>query len=425
MRSWFALRSIALIARREYLERVRTRSFLLSTLVLPVLFTAMLWLPGLVTAQIARSIGAARHPTMRIAIVAADGALGAAIAAELAERDPRGFVATLDSNPSAELRAKLNQQIKSRVIDGYLWIESSLSGERRATFARPASSAPAAARQLEAAVWFAWTERNLAPLGISLGQARAILAPVDFRTADVSPPSLHPRSELAIAMVGLLTFVMFISLMSYGIMVMRAVLDEKSSRITEVLLCSTSAGELMAGKVTGIGAVGVTQVAVWFSVAAAVIAASPMARMAARALRPGAGAIAWFAIYYLLGYLLYSSIYAAVGASFNSTDEAQQWSFVIMLPLLATTVLIEPAILTPRATVIMIGSMIPFSAPVLMYARMLMDRPPAWQIALSIGLLLATVWLALWISARIYRVGILMYGKRPSVREIIRWLRYA
>jgi ABC-2 type transport system permease protein len=425
MSSRFALRNAGLIARREYLERVRTRSFVLSTLTLPVLFSVMLWLPAMITAQIAQSAGAGPHPTMRIAIVAADGGLGAAIAAELAERDPRGFLVTLDSPAPPDLRADLDNQIKSRVLDGYLWIESGPSGARRATFARPAASAPAAARQLEAALWFASTERKLAPLGVTLGQARALLAPVDFRIADVNPPSIRPQSEVAIAMVGLLTFVMFISLMSYGIMVMRAVLDEKSSRITEVLLCSTSAGELMAGKVIGIGAVGITQVIVWFAAAAAVIAASPIARVATQALRPGAGAFAWFVIYYFLGYLLYSSIYAAVGASFNSPDEAQQWSFVIMLPLLATTILIEPAILTPQTPIIVIGSMIPFSSPVLMYARIMMARPPLWQIALSVMLLLGAVWLALSISARIYRVGILMYGKRPSLREIIKWIRYA
>ncbi|MGH7781828.1 MAG: ABC transporter permease [Candidatus Binataceae bacterium] len=425
MRSRLALRNLRLIVRREYLERVRTRSFVLSTIMLPVLFGAMLWLPGLVAGQIVRAIAGQGHPSMRIAIVAPDTELRGAIAADLARRNPRGFLIVLDTSPSAGLRAELDRQIRSRRLDGYLWIESDPSGARRAVFARPAALGDAVAQELRAAVWFGWTERKLAPFGIGLDQASTILAPVDFQTADVNPPSSRPRNEVAIGIVTLLTFVMFISLMTYGIVVMRSVLDEKSSRITEVLLCSTSADELMAGKVVGIGAVALTQVAAWFFIAAIIVAASPVARMAAAALHGGGAKIAWFVIFYILGYLLYSSIYAAVGASFNSADEAQQWTIIIMLPMVATTLLIGPAIFTPRAPIIVAGSMFPFSAPVLMYARMVMGRVPAWQITVSMGLLLATVWTALSISARIYRVGILMHGKRPTLREIARWLRYA
>ncbi|MGC1677655.1 MAG: ABC transporter permease [Candidatus Binataceae bacterium] len=422
MRSRISLRSVWLIARREYLERVRTRSFWFSTLILPLIFSSILLLPRFIASDVAAT-GA--HPTMRIAIVTADRELGAAIAADLAHSDPRGFLVTLESAPSPTLREHLDRQIRSREIDGYLWIDTDPAGARRAVFARPAAIGFGVTGELNAAVWFAWTERGLAPFGIETDQARTLLARVNFRTADINPPSLHPQNEVAILMVGMLVFVMFISLMSYGIMVMRAVLDEKSSRITEVLLCSTSADELMAGKVIGIGALGVTQVAIWFIAAAAIAAASPMARVAAQALQSGGSMIAWFAVYYILGYLLYSSIYAAVGASFNSPDEAQQWTFVIMLPLIATTVLVEPAILSPGTPIVVAGSMIPFSSPILMYARILMGHPPIWQIALSAAILLATVWVALTISARIYRVGILMYGKRPTLREIIRWLRYA
>ncbi len=425
MGSRVSLRNLWLIARREYLERVRTRSFWFSTLILPVIFSSMLLLPRMVASEVAAGFGAGAHPTMRIAIVSADRELGAAIAADLARTDPHGFLVTLESTPSPELRAELHRQIRSREIDGYLWIDSDPSGARRAVFARPASLGFGVTSKLNAAVWFAWTERELAPFGIETDLARKLLARVDFRTADVNPPSLYAQSEVAIVMVAMLVFVMFISLMSYGIMVMRAVLDEKSSRITEVLLCSTSADELMAGKVIGIGALGVTQVAIWFIAAALIVAASPMAGVAAQALQSGGSVIGWFAFYYILGYLLYSSIYAAVGASFNSPDEAQQWTFVIMLPLIATTVLVEPAILSPGTPIVVAGSMFPFSSPVLMYARILMGHPPLWQIALSAAILLVTVWIALSISARIYRVGILMYGKRPTLREIVKWLRYA
>lgn len=425
MLEWQGARRIGIITRREYLQRVRTRSFISSTILLPLIFASLAWLPAIVSEQIAAELGAGPHKTMRLAIVASETGLAAAVEAELKRRDPGAFTATLENNPSAQLRADLDRKIRARTLDGYLWLESGGSGVRSAIFARRASAGVAAARQLEAAVWFASTERKLAPLGIGLDEARRLIAPISFTTADVIAPSTLPIGEVALAMVAVLTMLMFVSLLSYGVMVMRAVLDEKSSRITEVLMCSTSAGELMTGKVLGIGAIGLTQVTVWFSIAAVVVAANPATHAAASSFNAGAGAIAWFIVFYLLGYLLYSSIHAAVGASFNSTDEAQQWTFMIMLPLLATTLMIEPALIAPNSALVVAGSIFPLSAPVLMYARLLVARPPIWQIGLSLIVLIATVWAALSISARIYRVGVLMYGKRPTLREVVRWLRYA
>jgi ABC-2 type transport system permease protein len=133
----------------------------------------------------------------------------------------------------------------------------------------------------------------------------------------------------------------------------------------------------------------------------------------------------YFGVFYLLGYLLYSAMFAAVGAAFNSTDEAQHWNFVLISPLVFACTLIAPVAASPNSSLAVITSLIPFCSPVLMYMRLAVERPPSWQIALCFAILIATIYIVQRIAAKIYRVGILMYGKRPTVREVIKWLSYA
>ncbi len=230
------------------------------------------------------------------------------------------------------------------------------------------------------------------------------------------------RDAAAIVTVLLLATMLFITLLSYGVMIMRSVLDEKASRVIEVLLCSATPDELMSGKILGVGAVGMLQVTVWGVMAIA------MAKPPSHA--PGAHVVPlplmiYFGIFYLLGYLLYSAMFAAVGAAFNSSDEAQHWTFVIISPLIFACTLITPVAAAPNSTLAVITSLVPFCSPVLMYMRLAVERPPAWQIGLCFALLIAAIYVVQKIATQIYRVGILMYGKRPGIREMFRWLSYA
>jgi ABC-2 type transport system permease protein len=256
---------------------------------------------------------------------------------------------------------------------------------------------------------------------VTLVMLPLILGGRSAHRASAAPPALVSAALVASMMV----LVLFMSVLSWGVMVMRGVLEEKSARVTEVMLCSASADELMSGKIAGIGAAGLTQVAVWIAFAAVAIADSPGARAAFGALHSGTEALAAFVIFYLLGYALYSAIFAAMGAAFNSVDEAQQYTFVALLPLLAATVLMTPVLTAPHSTLSIVSSMIPFVSPVLMFARIAIAEVPAWQVILCVLLLAITVAAAIVVCARIYRVGILMYGKRPTAREMMRWLRYS
>jgi ABC-2 type transport system permease protein len=208
-------------------------------------------------------------------------------------------------------------------------------------------------------------------------------------------------------------------------MVMRSVMEEKSSRITEVLLCAASAQELMTGKILGTGSVGLTQIAAWLAMAAFGASRNLYFRTTMTVLDVGPSLIVYFVVFYILGYLLYSAIFAAVGAIFNSIDEAQQWNFVIILPLIAASGLILPVATSSDSPVSVAVSLFPFCSPILMFERIAVHDPPRWQLALSLLLLVATIGAVMFISGRIYRIGILMYGKRPTIRELSRWLRQA
>jgi ABC-2 type transport system permease protein len=226
----------------------------------------------------------------------------------------------------------------------------------------------------------------------------------------------------AIITVLLLATMLFITLLSYGVMIMRSVLDEKASRVIEVLLCSATPDELMSGKILGVGAVGLLQVVVWGVMGIAM--AKPYTTTPGLHVVP-LPLMIYFAVFYLLGYLLYSAMFAAVGAAFNSSDEAQHWTFVIISPLIFACTLITPVAAAPNSKVAVITSMIPFCSPVLMYMRLAVESPPTWQIFLCFGLLIAAIYFVQRIATQIYRVGILMYGKRPTIREVYRWLSYA
>lgn len=414
-----------LFLKREYLTRVRTRSFIISTLVLPVLLGGIVALPTLMAGGTIRRVHALMHRHERVVIACADPALAARVRARLT-RDRRGeFAVGLSSDLSTAGRARLARALDARRIDAYLLLDSGALASRRFVLATSNPEDYGLRAAVSSALWWALTERELQGRGVPPSDAARVLARVDVKVRAV-----HARHEVAntlraIALITVLTTVMIVTLLSYGVMVMRSVMEEKSSRITEILLCYASAEEMMAGKIAGVGAVGLTQVAIWGVIAAVVAQSNVTVREALVGARIGPALIAGFLVFYVLGYALYSTVFAAVGAAFNSLDEAQQWNFIIVLPLIAGSLMVTPVVSAPSSIGTVVMSMLPMWSPLLMYARMIVQPPPAWQIALSLALLLATVAIAIEACARIYRVGLLMYGKRPTASEILRWLRYA
>jgi ABC-2 type transport system permease protein len=423
--SEFSIKKVWIIAKREYLERVRTRSFLLSTFVTPVLMSAFLVLPTLISRSAARGIMRDNDRPARVVIASDNSALAELASGELMRQRGTRYQPSVASPASAAERGRLDQQLDDSAIEGYVWLDDSAIASRHVVFATRRMGDFVLQHRLGEALSYAFAAQRMVQQGTSSIDVAATLQPVDLTAVSAGKTSTTYNELRGAVVVFILMFVMLFSLLSYGVMVMRSVMEEKSSRITEVLMCAASAQELMSGKILGTGSVGLTQIGVWLSIAGFGASRSLYLRTAMTVLDVGPSMIIYFVIFYTLGYLLYSAIFAGVGAIFNSIDEAQQWNFVVVLPLIAASAMILPVATQSDSPVSVAASLFPFCSPILMFERLAVHNPPLWQVALSLILLVATIGGAMFVSARIYRTGILMYGKRPTIRELSRWLRHA
>jgi ABC-2 type transport system permease protein len=411
------MHNIWLIAKREYMERVRTRGFILATVLIPCLMAALI---GGSAYFMSRT-----KTNSHIAVVTSDRTLGQDIKHQL--ETGKNSEMTVDvMEPSAATQAGLDAQLHmhSSQLAGYLWITPGQPGERP-HFAYHARSAGDIATEdaIESGVHTVLTREGLLSHGLTGAQIDEITAPVDIDT------SASGNTTLAFFVAYGFFFLMYMVIMLYGMNTARSIIEEKSSRVFEVLLATIKPDQLLAGKIIGVGAVGTTQVGVWM-VAAAFLASSSMVTHLAGGGNSvhgllSASQIGFFVLYFIFGFLLYSSMAAALGAMTNSEQELQQLNMFLVLPLAFCMVMLAPTVRAPDSTLAQVISLIPFCSPLLMNFRTALTSVPAWQIILSVVLMSITIGVVIWISSRIYRVGILMYGKRPNLPEIMRWLRYS
>ena len=213
----------------------------------------------------------------------------------------------------------------------------------------------------------------------------------------------------------------------YGLNVARSIIQEKTSRIFEVMLSISKPRDLLAGKLIGVGAVGLTQIVIWV-VAGAAIIATPLA--AAQMTGDFAVHFSWveavlFPVYFVLGYFLYSSLFAGLAATCETEQELQMYTPLAAVPIWLSFAMIMLIINDSNSVGAVAASFFPPCTPIIMFLRMGSEIPPAWQFAVSIILMLLSIWGVLWVSSKMYRVGILMYGKRATLPEILRWIRYS
>lgn len=422
------------LIQREYLERVRTRSFLIFTLLMPAAMAGIVFVPTKIAQM---SSGGER----RLVIVTSDMKLGEAVGQQLgaqqataasdAEFDqdysaPTTYAIQVVTDTSDAERDRLNKQVSDGQITGFLWLTEDALANRRIVYSTKEAADFSQSSELRSAVRAAVTRQHLQQRGMSGDDIDSLLKPIKLETIRVEKGHRGASGATIFLTAFGMVMLLYAVVLVYGMSVMRSVIEEKSTRILEVLLSSVTAKELLAGKILGVGAVGLTQILVWvifaalFSVPGLVAAKSFLGEVHI----PMVGMFA-FAVFFLLGYLLYSSMYAAIGSMVNTDQEAQQMQWPAMMPILIAIFLMNAVIQHPNAPLSFWLSIIPFFAPILMLVRILIEQPPMWQILLCIGLMLATIYGLLSLSARIYRVGILMYGKRPTLPELRRWLKYA
>jgi ABC-2 type transport system permease protein len=424
------MHNVLMVIRREYFERVRKVSFWVGVLLFPVIMGVMFVVPMLLFAL-------KSEKPKTVAVVDATGRLAPALGTELQSQklsDGRPEFRVENVPVGGDLdttRKSLEPRVASKELFGILTVGNELdaSGNYR-LYARNVGdivSTSALERSLQRAVVGLRLERS--NLDVDRASLDRLTAKVEIESFQVTAGGEAKKKGFLEAYFGTMAFVvvLMISLLSYGIAMMRGILEEKASRIVEVLMGSLSADELMTGKIVGIGLVGLTQISLYVALALGlqvVAAAKPLGQGWTGLLDAIAPAkMIYFVVFFVLGYFLYTALYAAVGAVCNTEQEAQnfqapvQWS--LMLTMFSTFYFLKD----PDSTLAVVVSLIPLFAPMVMFMRITLMNPPLWQIALSIVLLLLTLALLFKGVAKVFRIGILMYGKRPTVREVLRWAR--
>lgn len=423
------MRKIWLVVKREYITRVRTKAFILGTLALPLLSLSILVISVFLS-------GGRSGFGVKIAILDQVGGLGSAVEKALTKNkfpaQSEIQIVQVAEHPSPRLEADLNAQVENGNLDGVLVLpEGLVSGTAAARFHAKSMPAMALLGPIERAVSGAIIARRLAEHGKQAGAMKNIfdLAKVQLISPLSQKDEDSSESHFAIAIIA--GMVLYMTLIVYGMSTMRSVMEEKSTRMIEILVSSIRPFDLLTGKILSVGAVALTQYLIW-AVTVGVLFAS--ASSVATLLRPGAAApainlsptlLVYLVVFFLAGYFLYSALYAAAGAIVSTDEEAHHVQMPLTLLILCSFMLFNVILNDPNSTLSVVLSMLPFLSPILMTLRVAMQTPPLWQIVLALAFSIATTFYVIRISARIYRVGILMYGKRPSLKELRRWLRYS
>jgi len=409
------LNNIWLIARREYLERVRTKAFLLTTILVPVLMGGGLFGSAYMASR--------THSHAHIALLTNDSVLGNDLKQELENGEDSEMTVDLSPDTPGDL-SRVDQALKTgqNHLAGYLRaLPPASPGDRPRFIYKPRSASDIGTKEtLRDGIKNVLTRERMGTAGIAGAEIKTVMAPVEIET-------LGSNTMVAFYAAYVLFILMYLVIMLYGMNTARSIIEEKTSRIFEVLLSTIRPDEMLAGKIIGVGSVGLTQVGVWL-IAAVSIGLALGSQIPG--LQPGQSVVTapqvfFFIAYFLFGYILYSSIAAALGAMTNSEQELQQLNLFLVMPLAFCMLCVFSIIKNPDSTISRIVSLIPFCSPLLMNFRVSIGNPQPWELALSFVLMTLTILAILWFASRIYRVGILMYGKKPNLPEILRWLKYS
>jgi ABC-2 type transport system permease protein len=415
------MRNIWLVARREYLEQVRGRAFKMTTFGVPAIFAAVIGVGYLSSL----GLGSGKH----LAVASSDPLLAGEIKSQIiGDKEAKAKVDVIAPATRAD-RDSLTDQVRSRKIDGFLWVDTPQGQVPTATYTSQSSGDFITGNRLRDAVNHALLDARLTGGGMPHDAADKLVDGVHVQTYQVKKDGSVVKSNAAASFYKgyIMAILLSMTTMIYGMNVARSIIQEKTSRIFEVMLAITRPAEMLAGKLIGVGAVGLTQIAIWL-VAGAVIIGTPYAASILSgeyAVHISATEAVLFPVYFVLGYLLYSSLFAGLAATCETEQELQMYMPLAAAPTWLSFSLIILVINDSNSFWSVAASFFPPTAPVIMFLRMSSQIPPAWQFAVSIALLILSIWVVLWISAKLYRVGILMYGKRATLPELVRWLRYS
>ena len=442
------MRKFLAVVKREYVQRVRTKFFIVATVLGPLFMAGFTILPAMM-------FGIKSGGPTRLAIVDQTGRMYERVAKELTSgKKPRDedAVQALDQAPAGnnnakekidqagalsrgnylveevplnsrsidDIRKTLEGRIQTHEIDGYVVLPANLLKEGRAEFRARNAADLFTASYVAGAISRAVRGQRLAEARIDERFVAEASEPIALQTTGAGGQESKGEASFYLAFgAGLL---IYMSVLLYGQFVLGAVIEEKETRIAEILFSSMRAFPLMMGKLIGVSLVALTQLGIWalafliFSAWAAAGSSIPLPQIPAML-------FLYFLIYFLMGYFVYATVYAVVGSMVTTTQEGGQLALPVVLMLVAGFLLSRNIIRSPNSSLAFWTSMFPFFAPITMLMRIVTETPPLWQILLSLGIGIAIIVGLVWLASRIYRVGMLMYGKKATIPEVWRWVR--
>lgn len=415
------MRNIMLVAKREYLEKIRSRAFRFSTIGVPVLI-ALIMVGSYMSGRSAGKIGDGKH----FVISCDDQALAADMRTHLLEDKDAHFTIEL---ADAAARQALTEKLRGKQIDGVLTIDLTAQGSPKAVYLTRSSGGLTNMHGFAAALSRSLAEEKLSANGMTAEQVQSYFQNVEIQEKEIDKSGRISggRGMAAFNKAMFFVFLSTIPVLIYGMDMARSIIEEKSSRIFEVMLAVAKPEDLLAGKMLGAGAAGMTQVAIWVLVGVAISGSAMTSAMLSGdlSIHFGWAEAVFFPVFFVLGFLLYSALFSGLAATCETAQDLQMYSPLAVAPVWISMGVLPLLLTDPNSKAAVFASLFPFTSPFVMVARISLQTPPVWQIVSSIVLILATIRAVIWFSSRLYRVGILMYGKRATLPEIFRWLRYS
>jgi ABC-2 type transport system permease protein len=419
------MHKIWLIIKREYLTKVRKKTFILSTILLPVLYLALVFGSGYISGKAGKQLD--------IAVIDSSGFFDQQKINVANQQDSSNILYHVTSSPAALL-----DSLDKTNYDGFVVIPANANWEmglRNLILKSKRTIGVEASFTIQKKLNNIWTGVKNEKLGIDENRKRIMETSIVTVTAK-NINDENSNSGIA-TLIGIVSGVLiYIILMIYGSQVMMGVMEEKTNRIAEVIVSSVKPFQLMLGKIVGIGLVAFTQILIWISFiliiynVTSIGSTTSMDGMIGQIQKvftsTNVPMVLFFFTFYLMGgFFFYSSLFAAMGSAVNEDmREAQSLSFPLMMPIIFSMTIIGAVLKDPTGPIAIWGSIIPFTSPIIMMARIPFGVPgtvPWWQLGLSMAMLVAGFIFTTWFAGKIYRTGILMYGKKPSWKEMIKW----
>jgi ABC-2 type transport system permease protein len=416
------------VVRREFIERVRTKWFIISTVLGPVFLIGIMVLPAVL---------ATRDSGPRTIAIVDDGSGGLAERVLTQFSVGNRFIVSrvkVDERDRQAALDTLTGAVQAKRLDGFLLLKPTTLETGKFEYQGRNVASLRDMQNLEVALRQIVVVERLTRRGIDPGIVEEAQQRIELETKRITKKGATGETgEATFFLAYSVGFVLYMMIFLYAVNVMRSVIEEKQTRIIEVLVSSMKPFELMLGKVIGVGGVGLFQCAIWGASALALLAygqalfgflhITPEQAAAVKFPDIGLAFVLITLAYFLFGYIIYSALFAVVGASVNTEAEAQQAQMPVTMLLVAAIIMFPAILQEPGGRLGVTMGMIPFFSPIIMPIRYAASEVPPAEVALSLAVLVLSTLLTVWVAARIYRVGILMYGKRPSFREMIRWAR--